>query len=148
MTTQRAVAQITPSLAKSASGALEHLPFVRVPNLARALEAMATAGFRIVGLDSGGDISLSRCDLSRPLALRRWVRVVVTYDSDSKSLQLIQKPVTDAPGDRTSRRMDGGLVRRNPSFTRTITLATIWSPESTSGPMMGATPPCNQARPH
>jgi 23S rRNA (guanosine2251-2'-O)-methyltransferase len=69
VTTRRAVPQITPSLAKSASGALEHIPFVRVANLARALETMGQARFRIVGLDSGGDISLSRCDLTRPLAL-------------------------------------------------------------------------------
>jgi 23S rRNA (guanosine2251-2'-O)-methyltransferase len=38
-------------LARSASGALEHLPWVRVVNLARALAEMAEAGFWRIGLD-------------------------------------------------------------------------------------------------
>jgi len=38
-------------LARSASGALEHLPWVRVVNLARALTEMAEAGFWRIGMD-------------------------------------------------------------------------------------------------
>lgn len=41
----------TPVLAKAASGALEHVPLVRVPNLARGLAALGEMGFLRVGLD-------------------------------------------------------------------------------------------------
>jgi 23S rRNA (guanosine2251-2'-O)-methyltransferase len=41
----------TPVLAKAASGALEHVPLVRVTNLARALAELAEMGFLRVGLD-------------------------------------------------------------------------------------------------
>jgi 23S rRNA (guanosine2251-2'-O)-methyltransferase len=41
----------TPVLAKAASGALEHVPLIRVTNLARALAELAEMGFLRVGLD-------------------------------------------------------------------------------------------------
>lgn len=44
----------TGVLAKSASGALDVIPLVVVPNLARALEEIGDAGFARIGLDSDG----------------------------------------------------------------------------------------------
>lgn len=41
----------TGALAKSASGALERQPYLRVPNLARAIEEVQRMGFLVLGLD-------------------------------------------------------------------------------------------------
>jgi 23S rRNA (guanosine2251-2'-O)-methyltransferase len=69
VTTLRHSPQATGVLAKSASGALEHVPLVTVPNLARGLEAMKDAGFLLVGLDSAGESDLSALPLHAPMAL-------------------------------------------------------------------------------
>ena len=56
-------------LFKSASGAYEHVPYVKVTNLARAMDELKTYGFRIVGLDSEAHMSISAVDRMPPLAL-------------------------------------------------------------------------------
>lgn len=57
------------TLAKSASGALEVLPWVRVVNLARALEDMSEAGYWRIGLDGEGNATLAAALPSGPVAL-------------------------------------------------------------------------------
>ncbi len=56
-------------VAKSASGALEVLPWVRVVNLARALEQMAEAGYWRIGLIGSADASLAEALPAGPVAL-------------------------------------------------------------------------------
>jgi len=46
------------ALAKSASGALETVPWARVVNLARALEQVAEAGYWRIGLDGNADATI------------------------------------------------------------------------------------------
>jgi 23S rRNA (guanosine2251-2'-O)-methyltransferase len=57
------------TLAKSASGALETVPWVRVVNLARALEEMAEAGYWRIGLDGSGKATLGEALPAGPVAL-------------------------------------------------------------------------------
>jgi 23S rRNA (guanosine2251-2'-O)-methyltransferase len=67
--TARHSPEATGVLAKSASGALEHVPIAEVGNLARALEGLKARGFLLVGLDSLGTVGLAAVPLTAPLAL-------------------------------------------------------------------------------
>jgi len=67
--TARHSPEATGVLAKSASGALDLVPIVTVPNLARALAALQDRGFLTVGLDSAGETDLAAAPLRVPLAL-------------------------------------------------------------------------------
>lgn len=62
----------TGALAKTASGALERQPYVRVGNLANVMEHLRDMGFLLIGLDGEADLTLdaSLKDAgSRPIAL-------------------------------------------------------------------------------
>ena len=48
----------TGALAKSASGALERQPYLRVGNLAAAMEELKREGFDLIGLDGGAETTL------------------------------------------------------------------------------------------
>ena len=69
VTTERHSPEATGALAKAASGALEHVPFISVQNLARGLAALKENGFTVVGLDSEGDGDLADLPLRAPVAL-------------------------------------------------------------------------------
>jgi 23S rRNA (guanosine2251-2'-O)-methyltransferase len=69
VTTARHSPEATGVLAKSASGALEYVPLVTVPNLARALAALKERGYLVVGLDSTGDVDFAAAAIRSPLAL-------------------------------------------------------------------------------
>jgi len=69
ITTARHSPEATGVLAKSASGALEHVPIVTVGNLARALTELKERAFLVVGLDSEGETDLAASALRLPLAL-------------------------------------------------------------------------------
>ena len=62
----------TGALAKTASGALERQPYLRVKNLAAAMEELRTMGFLLIGLDGGAEQALRagvQQAAGRPLAL-------------------------------------------------------------------------------
>ncbi|CAM5221167.1 RNA methyltransferase [Bosea thiooxidans] len=59
----------TGVLAKSASGALEHVPLIAVRNLGDALETLGKRGFLRIGFDSDGDVALDDVALRRPLVM-------------------------------------------------------------------------------
>jgi 23S rRNA (guanosine2251-2'-O)-methyltransferase len=69
VTTERHSPEFSGTLAKSASGGLEHVPICSVTNLARALGEMGDMGYSRIGFDSDAPIRLSDETPSRPLAL-------------------------------------------------------------------------------
>jgi 23S rRNA (guanosine2251-2'-O)-methyltransferase len=69
VTTNRHSPEATGVLAKSASGGLEHVPFVTVQNLSRAMTALKDRGFQVIGLDSEGEADLDQVTLRAPVAL-------------------------------------------------------------------------------
>ena len=69
---QRHSAPETGALAKTASGALERQPYLRVRNLADAMEELKAMGFLILGLDETADSSIEAAvegRRDRPVAL-------------------------------------------------------------------------------
>lgn len=60
---------LSGALAKAAAGAVERVPVARVVNLSRALETIAEAGWRTVGLAGGGELGLAEALDGGPVAL-------------------------------------------------------------------------------
>jgi 23S rRNA (guanosine2251-2'-O)-methyltransferase len=58
VTTERHSPTESGVMAKSASGALEMIPYIQITNLADALEELAKLGFQTIGLDSEGPAPL------------------------------------------------------------------------------------------
>ncbi|HWJ74212.1 MAG TPA: 23S rRNA (guanosine(2251)-2'-O)-methyltransferase RlmB [Kaistia sp.] len=69
LTTGRHAPAETGVLAKAASGALEWIKVVEVPNLARALDELGELGFHRVGLDSEGTATLEGAMSGERIAL-------------------------------------------------------------------------------
>lgn len=61
--------ETTGTLAKSASGAVEHVPLIREVNLSRALEQLKEAGFFCIGLAEEGKSTLAGLKLTGKTAL-------------------------------------------------------------------------------
>lgn len=62
----------TGALAKTASGALERQPYLRIPNLANGIGALKDMGYAVVGLDGAAELVLDEALApfrDRPLAL-------------------------------------------------------------------------------
>jgi len=87
VTTARHSPETTGALAKAASGALEHVPFVTVQNLARGLAALKERGFLVIGLDSTGGDDLATLPLQAPLAL--------VLGAEGKGLRQLTKDTCD-----------------------------------------------------
>ena len=66
--TERHAPEATGVLAKTASGAIDVIPLIRVTNLARALSDLQKAGYWCVGLDESGKRTLPQLDLTGKIA--------------------------------------------------------------------------------
>ena len=74
-------------LFKSASGAYEHVSFVKVTNLSRAMAELKDYGFRIAGLDSEAAETISEIDRAPPIAL--------VLGAEGKGLRLLTRNSCD-----------------------------------------------------
>ena len=66
---RRRAVGLTGAVAKSAAGALEHVPVARVNNIVQALETLKKAGFWVAGADQDAPGLAYQADLNVPLAL-------------------------------------------------------------------------------
>jgi 23S rRNA (guanosine2251-2'-O)-methyltransferase len=66
---QRRACPISGAVRKAAAGAVEYVPLVQVPNLARAIQTLKTRGFWILSLEAQSATSLYSLDLSLPLVI-------------------------------------------------------------------------------
>jgi 23S rRNA (guanosine2251-2'-O)-methyltransferase len=78
---------ISGTLAKSASGAVEHVPLVRVVNLNRALDQLKKAGFWTVGLDGAAERTLASHKLSG--------RVCLVLGSEGEGMRRLTREACD-----------------------------------------------------
>jgi len=69
VTTRRHSPEITGTLAKVASGAVEHVPYVRIGNLSEALTELQELGYQVVGLAEEGEATISALAPFGPVAL-------------------------------------------------------------------------------
>jgi 23S rRNA (guanosine2251-2'-O)-methyltransferase len=114
ITTARHSPAATGVLAKSASGGLEHVPFLIVRNLADALIALGERGFQRVGLDSSGEAQLDEMPLRRP--------VVLVLGSEGKGLRQRTRECCDAIGRLD---MPGAIKSLNVSNAAAIALYAV-----------------------
>lgn len=83
---------VTGSLAKAASGAVEHVPLIRVVNLSRAIERLQAAGFWCVGLDSANERTLPELAAT---ALAPPGRVVLALGAEDTGLRRLTRAHCD-----------------------------------------------------
>ncbi|MBL0848895.1 MAG: RNA methyltransferase [Candidatus Liberibacter ctenarytainae] len=86
ITTQRYSPNESAVLAKSASGALEHVPYIQISNLANALQEIHSLGFQTIGLSSDSPEPLEKIIQNDKIAL--------ILGSEGKGLRQKTKKIT------------------------------------------------------
>jgi 23S rRNA (guanosine2251-2'-O)-methyltransferase len=114
ITTARHSPAATGVLAKSASGGLEHVPFMIVRNLADSLIALGERGFQRIGLDSTGESNLDELQLRLP--------VVLVLGSEGKGLRQRTRECCDVIGRLD---MPGAIKSLNVSNAAAISLYAV-----------------------
>ena len=66
---ERRSAGLTEIVAKTAAGALEYVPVVKVVNIVKAMEEFKKSGIWVAGAEAGGDMLYWKADFTVPLAL-------------------------------------------------------------------------------
>ncbi len=120
ITTARHSPAATGVLAKSASGGLEHVPFMIVRNLGDTLVALGERGFQRIGLDSSGEANLDELQLRLP--------VVLVLGSEGKGLRQRTRECCDVIGRLD---MPGAIKSLNVSNAAAISLYAVTKAVST-----------------
>ncbi len=98
----RHAAPETGALAKSASGALERQPYLRVKNLSGAMESLRNMGFSLIGLDGDADTTIDAALAKfsdRPVALVLGAEGPGLRDKTKETCDLLARiPFADAFG--------------------------------------------------
>jgi len=102
---------LTPTVAKTSAGALEHLPVAREPKLPQRLAALAGIGFRIVALDPRGVVPWDAENYDR--------RVVLVAGGESRGAR---RGVLDAAHARVSLPVASGVDSLNVSVAVGVVL--------------------------
>ncbi len=85
---ERRAAGLTETVAKSAAGALEHLPVVRAVNINQTLRSLKDEGYFVYGLDEKGDQTFDSVDWPE--------RTVIVMGAEGKGLHDLVKKNCDA----------------------------------------------------
>jgi 23S rRNA (guanosine2251-2'-O)-methyltransferase len=85
----RRAADATPAAVRASAGALLHLPYARVANIARSIERLQEAGFWVVGLD--GDAPVEMGDEPCPVG-----RIALVIGSEETGLSHLVRERCDA----------------------------------------------------
>jgi 23S rRNA (guanosine2251-2'-O)-methyltransferase len=88
VTTGRHAAIESGALAKAASGALDRIAWIEVPNLARALDEIGTLGFTRVGLDSDATTDIEDAMVGE--------RIALVLGAEGKGLRRLTRATCDA----------------------------------------------------
>ena len=118
--TDRHTPEITGTLAKSASGAVEHVAMVRVRNLAQALERLKELGFRCIGLAEEADRDL-------PTAIGDAQRTAIVLGAEGPGLRRLTRDTCDALARLPTGGPIGSLNVSNAAAVALYELARGWS---------------------
>ena len=127
VTTRRHAPPPAGALAKTASGALEKLPYVLVANLARALETLAAFDYLTVGLDETGETLIDAVPRDRPLA--------IIMGAEGKGLRRLTRencPNAGAPAGH-GRQSTGAFTTLNVATATAVTLYALTRPALPGG---------------
>ncbi len=121
---ERRAAGLTDTVARSAAGALAHIPVVRAGNINRALEQLKELGYWIYGLDERGPLEYRSHYLFRAHRVRDRRGRPRLARSDCQALRF-PGAHSDAPGRsgiaQRERSRGGGAVRMAPKISRGCT---------------------------
>ena len=118
VTTARHSPEASGVLFKAASGGYEHVPYVKVTNLARAIAELKEYGFFIIGLDSEAKVTIEAAATPPPIA--------VVLGAEGKGLRQLTRQTCDVIARLD---MPGAIRSLNVSNAAAVTLYALTRPK-------------------